>query len=297
MEKILVDKVGILGNRLISSYLEKDEPFSVCRIGLTEMRWVDWFIRGGMESDCDGIVTSEGKYYTPTLSDKMSFHGVYGGYHDYFFEEFNNGIRTADIQIFWENIIEREQNNIFNVLSPNSYKVSFDSLNPTKHIDFWSKKLKNKKVLLVHQCENTIRLQYTNREKIWVDGHVGKIPEMQISTFKPVWVLGNNKPHNSWKDSLEYMKSEISKMDFDVAILACCYFGMPLINFIKNEMNRSCIYMGGDLQILFGIMGTRWDQTRAGGFYNDNWVRCLPIDIPFVGDKEDLPGTDNWAYF
>ncbi len=271
---------GVIGNRLISSYLEKGDVFSLSRIGLGEMRWVDWFLRGGMDSDCDGMHISEGKYYTPKLSDKMSYHGVYGGHYEYFFEEFNKGIQTADIQIFWEDFLHNEQKNIFERLSPNSHKISFDSLDPTKHIDFWSKRLENKRVLIVHQFEDTIRYQYNNRNKIWLDDHKGKLPLFDLVTYKPVWVLGEVKPHNSWKDSLEHMKREISKIDFDIALLACSYFGLPLLNFIKTDLNKSCIYMGGQLQILFGIKGIRWDMNQANGMYNESWIRCFESDLP-----------------
>jgi hypothetical protein len=240
------------------------------------------------------MVISEGKYYTPTLSDKMTFHGVYGGHHEYFFEEFNKGIETSNIQIFWEDFLHREQNNIFNMLSPDSYKISFESLNPTRHPDFWSRNLNDKKVLIIHQFENTIRFQYNNKDKIWQNEHYGKIPDLSLFTYKPVWVLGQEKPHKSWRESLQYMKDGISKIDFDVAILACSYFSMPLLNFIKTEMGKSCIYMGGQLQILFGIKGFRWDDNQANGMYNENWVRCFSEDLP---DPNSMLVTDTNAYF
>ena len=47
-------------------------------------------------------------------------------------------------------------------------------------------------------------------------------------------------------------------MDFDIALLGCGCYGHPLCDFIRNELNKSAIYIGGGLQLLFGVMGGRW---------------------------------------
>ena len=33
-----------------------------------------------------------------------------------------------------------------------------------------------------------------------------------------------------------------------------------MCNFIKTKLNKSAIYIGGGLQLLFGIMGKRWEN-------------------------------------
>jgi hypothetical protein len=41
-------------------------------------------------------------------------------------------------------------------------------------------------------------------------------------------------------------------------------------------MNKSAIYMGGELQILFGIKGERWDGwEKVNKFYNEHWTRSI----------------------
>jgi len=296
MNKILLDGKGKLGNNLISDFIKSGEVFSLSRIGLAEIRWVDWFLRDGMNSNCDGLHISDGRYYTPSLSDKLSYHGVYGGRHEEFFEEYNKGISCSDIQVFWfENgnkLIYDEQVNIFSNLSPDSYKIDCQSLFPTLHHDFWTKSLKGKKVLVVYPFVKTIEMQYQKRDLIWLGEHSGKLPEFDLITYKPVWTLGKDKPHNSWKDSLDFMKDEISNLDFDIALLGCSYYGSPLLHHIKNVMNKSAIYMGGELQVLFGIKGYRWDNDRANNNYNDNWTRTID-EMP---SREDLV-SDFGAYF
>ena len=63
------------------------------------------------------------------------------------------------------------------------------------------------------------------------------------------------------------MCDEISKIDFDIALLGCGGYGLPLCNFIKEKLNKSAIYVGGGLQLLFGVMGSRWD--------NDFWNELI----------------------
>ena len=80
------------------------------------------------------------------------------------------------------------------------------------------------------------------------------------------------------------MKKEILAIDFDVALLGCGAYGFPLAAGIKKA-GRQAVYMGGVLQILFGILGRRWDGSRFGGiehmdeslkrYYSDAWIYPL----------------------
>jgi hypothetical protein len=120
-------------------------------------------------------------------------------------------------------------------------------------------------------------MQYEKRNLIWADG---KLPDFELITYKPVWTLGGNRPHSSWKESLDFMKSEIAELDFDIALLGCSHYGIPLVSFIKDSLNKSAIYVGGELQILFGIKGSRWDNwERVNKYYNEHWTRSID-EIP-----------------
>lgn len=57
------------------------------------------------------------------------------------------------------------------------------------------------------------------------------------------------------------MCDDIKKLDFDVALLSCGGYGNHLSYFIYKEMNKSALYIGGGLQIWFGIMGKRWETS------------------------------------
>ena len=80
-------------------------------------------------------------------------------------------------------------------------------------------------------------------------------------------------------ESLESMKNDIYKLDYDIALLGCGAYGMPLGHFIKSVMKKTSIYIGGGLQILFGIKGSRWDNHETiSKLYNELDV-YLPINL------------------
>jgi hypothetical protein len=279
MENLVGDR-GAAANDVLSSMLKDNKVFSLSRIGLAEVRWVDWYIKGGMQYTCDGFLFS-GNLYAPTLREKLVNNGVYGGTEEYFMREYIKGISSADLQVLWnhyngDKLVYDEQINIFNNFSKDSTKIDCEVLCPYVHTNFWTKELKGKKVLIIYPFVETIKSQYLKKDLIWTGEHAGKLPDFELITYKPYWSVGSDKPHSSWQETFEKMRDDISKLDFDVAILGCSHYGLPLVAHIKNNMNKSAIYMGGELQILFGIKGERWDGwEKVNKFYNEHWTRSI----------------------
>ncbi len=298
MQYLIGDK-GVAANELISKKILSNEVFALSRMGLAEVRWVDWFIRGGLEFNCDGSLFSR-HIFTPTLRDRLKLNGVYGGTEDYFMTEYIKGIKAGDLQVFWfdydgKKLVFDEQVNIMNNYSIDSVKIDCESLCPYMHTNFWSKSLNGKKVLIVYPFVDTIEQQYVRKNKIWTDEHSGKLPDFELITYKPFWSIGGKMPHSSWKETFEKMRDDISKIDFDIAILGCSHYGLPLVAHIKEHMKKTAIYMGGELQILFGIKGQRWDNwERVNKHYNDHWTRSID-EKP---DSYNAPiGTDDGCYW
>ena len=57
------------------------------------------------------------------------------------------------------------------------------------------------------------------------------------------------------------MCRDISELDFDIALVGCGGYGLPICNYILKNLKKSAIYVGGGLQLLFGIMGKRWETS------------------------------------
>lgn len=152
----------------------------------------------------------------------------------------------------------------------------------------WTKALKGKRVLVVHPFVESIRSQYeNNREKIWTDPNV--LPEFsELLTLKAVQSIADAKeqPYKNWFEALEYMEDEISKMDFDVAIIGCGAYGMCLAAHVKR-MGKTAIHLAGWTQMLFGVYGNRWikDQPEYAKFINEYWVRPNENERPKGAEK------------
>lgn len=145
-------------------------------------------------------------------------------------------------------------------------------------MDFWrfdtpfTSALAGKKVLVVSPLAELIEKQYANREKLFENPSV--LPQFELRTVRAIQtIMGNRDPRaSSWVDGIEYMFEEAMKHDFDIALLGCGSYGTPLAKRLKNA-GKVAIYMGGVLQMLFGIRGKRWDSIpEAKALYNEYWV-------------------------
>ena len=112
------------------------------------------------------------------------------------------------------------------------------------------------------------------------------LPDFELITLKAVQSIGgiNEQGFGNWFEGLEWMKSEIDKIDYDVALIGCGAYGFPLAAHVKRK-GKMAVHIGGKLQLFFGIRGKRWENplygTKEGfpiGTYsemlnNPAWVR------------------------
>jgi hypothetical protein len=146
----------------------------------------------------------------------------------------------------------------------------------------WSKELAGKKILIISPFKSTIDKQILRKDKIWPNRDV--LPNATYITYKSVQSIGGQGPDSNWYESFDRMCMDISNIDFDIALLGCGSYGLPLSNFIKTKLNKSAIYIGGGLQLYFGIKGKRWDNSPdVTKFYNDHWVRPGQEETPQSG--------------
>ena len=76
------------------------------------------------------------------------------------------------------------------------------------------------------------------------------------------------------------MINDINNIDFDIALIGCGCFDIPLATHIKS-LGKQSIIIGGGLQIMFGIKGRRWDiDPNVNKFYNEHWVRASESEKP-----------------
>ena len=167
----------------------------------------------------------------------------------------------------------------------NAYKIDFEPYNPFWSDVPWTAALENKKVLVVHPFAETIQKQYLRKELIHKDPRV--LPTFDLQTIKAIQTIGNQGDgrFETWFDALEFMKNEIDKMDYDVCLLGCGAYGMPLAAHVKRS-GKKAVHLGGSLQLLFGIRGARWENSNYNATYNysklmnEFWVKPSATETP-----------------
>jgi hypothetical protein len=126
--------------------------------------------------------------------------------------------------------------------------------------------LRGKRVLVVSPFSRSIEINFKNRGYFFRNYDY---PEFSLITYTtPITYKGlpdDYYPHQDWFHTADSMKTEVARIEFDIALLGCGSYALPLGAHICDVMGRKAIYVGGLLQLYFGIMGRRY----ADEFFTD----------------------------
>ena len=121
--------------------------------------------------------------------------------------------------------------------------------------------LAGKTVLAITPFERSILANFDRRRDFFRNY---QYPEFRLVTYNtPITYDGlpdEYYPHMDWFETLEAMQTDVSNLDFDVALLSCGSYAIPLGSYIRDQLGRKAIYVGGVLQLFFGIMGRRYQN-------------------------------------
>tara|TARA_Y100000591_G_scaffold314862_1_gene321863 strand:- start:233 stop:970 length:738 start_codon:yes stop_codon:yes gene_type:complete len=158
----------------------------------------------------------------------------------------------------------------------------------------WTHALKGKRILLVCAFEESIKQQMEKREKIY---GIDLFPDCEFLCIKPPQTQGTN-------DSAEFdvelnqfvakLKSPEYSNKYDIALCAAGGYGNLICNEIY-KMGKPAIYVGGVLQMYFGILGQRWVRERPDilrMYLNEHWTRPKSVEKPKNFDK--VEGSCYW---
>lgn len=264
------------GNYIIADLLNGKNPCMIGRIGTVEMGVLNNYL-----AQKNGILKHINKNSIRVLCNNAGFFPPTEEAVQKWCVNYLHCISKMDVCAMFENHAE---DYVLNRYAPSTQLVQLCALEPYYFKKPWSmNSLRNKKVLVIHPFENTIKNQYLRYNKLF-GGNV--LPKFELKTIKAVQSsAGEITEYSSWFDALDSMKEKIKETEFDIAILGCGAYGLPLAAYIK-EIKKKAIIVGGATQILFGIRGTRWDNnTMINKWFDENWVRPQSNERP---DKADL---------
>lgn len=147
----------------------------------------------------------------------------------------------------------------------------------------WTHDLAGKKVLVVAPFKESIEKQYPRRERISIVSEL--LPDFHLTVIEPPVTFAGLGSGADWFAELSRTTSEMSRTDFDVAIIGAGSYGPSIARHAK-EMGRIGIHLGGSVQLLFGIMGKRWEGADFHPRYQplQGWVRPTPAETPPQSD-------------
>jgi hypothetical protein len=166
---------------------------------------------------------------------------------------------------------------------PNIPRINARELEPYyfSETDSWMTKMEGKRILIIHPFIETIRKQLTNLDKIFPNRSWFK--DSSFIFLKPPITYAKNHLNIDWQDHYNNFIKEIDKNQdyYDIALIACGGYGMLVAEYIYKECKKSSMYIGGALQLFFGIIGKRWFTNKeVMSFVNDEWIRPIKEDRP-----------------
>jgi hypothetical protein len=89
--------------------------------------------------------------------------------------------------------------------------------------------------------------------------------------FSDNTIKGNEPKDKTWQEVYNDLLLRSLEADCDVYFLSCGCYGVPLCDELSKQ-GKKAIYIGGFLQLLFGLKGKRWDDISiVNQYYNKHW--------------------------
>ncbi len=148
----------------------------------------------------------------------------------------------------------------------------------------WPLAWAGKRVTIVSPFKSTIMAQWARRDALFATPMLGdcdlkvvQAPQTQCETD----VAGQ-----SWFDNLERLDGMVADTDPQVVVIGAGAYGLP-VGARATSRGATAIVMGGSTQLLFGIMGNRWEINPAyKALMTPAWTR--------PGLEERPPGFQNF---
>lgn len=283
-------------NDLIYKMLMNDNPCMIARFGSTELQMttnykgvkypekyknIKTYIQGStpawwFESNKIQLLQTNSGFFPNDLTNVRLFC-----------ELILNDIPQIDILGSW--LLEE---NFYTHELKNAKRVVLEDMEPFFSTNPWTKALEGKKVLVVHPFASSIEQQYDKRELLFENN---LLPKFELKTIQAVQsIAGTKTDFSDWFQALEAMKAKIDSIEYDICIIGCGAYGMPLAAHVKRK-GKKAIHMAGVTQLLFGIKGNRWEQYVVWPYmnlFNEHWIRPGENEKPEGAHK--IEGACYW---
>jgi hypothetical protein len=260
-------------NAILYSLVSKTEPFHIARLSDNATKTALYYYKNnGLTNIPQNYIAKMDTHdgiYCKTASDIELYARVY-----------HKAVLNGTYLACFPQLCIQEQTQYLELMKQekgihNRALEPFYLLSTNSTQDPWTYALLSKKVLIIHPFVESFKKQRGNGFEFTPKPIFA--PDQEFLYYKTYNCLAGNRPHNSWFETFSNMMKDIVKLDFDIALLGCGGYGVPLCNFISQTLKKQAIYIGGGLQLLFGVYGTRWENHEIIGPLirapNSKWTR------------------------
>lgn len=270
MEKAEID------NLYIKDIIQKNKPFFIGRIAGCELKVAQHYQEGNISiiaNELKELENNAGIYAKNIVSLKR--------YTEKLIELYDNCTVIAE----WENtgkVFERTGSAQEFIAKRTQHipKIDAKALEPYYFNENWMSPLKGKRILIIHPFSKTFSKQVLKIDSLFP----GKkwFEDCKLDFISPPLTLAGNHQNKDWQEHLNPFLESIREIpDFDIALIAAGGYGMLIADYIYMKLNKSVMYIGGALQIFFGVIGKRWfDNKDILRLVNDDWIRPNKEDKP-----------------
>ena len=151
----------------------------------------------------------------------------------------------------------------------------YDAVNPYER----------KTILVVSSHVDSMRSQVDSGNYLRCFAPYGVFRDCVFKFVRPPQTQAGNHGGRDWRANLPRLVEDVrSAGEFDIALVSCGGYGQVVTNYIHRDLGKSAVYVGGPLQLFFGVMGKRWtDNQVITGHRRRNrrfWIEPLESDRP-----------------
>jgi hypothetical protein len=275
-KKLLLDRLAIeSAASLIEISISEGHPYLVGRLGSVESRLVGEYLFKGSS------------YSRLTLNQAHCNAGIFPLGQESLDEVANrlySSLQLVDLLGIWDSPYQYK---MVSRLSVHPKICDLAALEPWWSLEPWSRVLGGKRVLVIHPFVESIERQHSRFNHLH-PGSPSLLTQFDLICVRPPQTLGHDREgFRSWNDALSQLIERVSMVSFDVALIGCGAYGLPLGAAIK-QMGKPAVHLGGALQLLFGIRGRRWEaMPQYLPLMNDAWVRPSSAETPSLAATVD----------
>ena len=297
------DDFKFTDNQVLHDYIVKklntNENFIIPRIAGIENNYAVI----GYKLKSNGFTAQDNEYISKTIGTMKNNAGIHLAngaesiisYSDMYLASFDN----CDLYAGWEpwGAVYAGINSSHNFMRDRlidkkiMWAFAFDIFHYIKN-NPWTLALKGKRLLVISPFANSMKEKVGYREKIY---GVELFPECKFTFIKPPQTQGT-EPSEDFSVELKKFTDRIDKNidTFDIALCSAGGYGNLICNHIYSQ-GKSAIYVGGVLQMYFGIYGTRWLRERPEViklYMNQYWSRPKTEEKP--SNHSNIEGCCYW---